>query len=472
MADLADATLTITAASEEASAPAAAAQPEVPVAVGMDNPYLDMGPWHAYASAEHGGRVFWRHTETGERSWTQPLPLTTPVHDELAASASRERLMALPEFAAIGVDFEEICEVCTRPFGSEMVSFKTISGAEPALEDVLRAMAQIAPEFARYPASFPSRAGLARIIFCSRLHYDGQRRGHVPSFHSSTMYIDCQPQPRRRLVSSFHHELWHFADYMMLGRDYEFADAEWHALNPSGFSYEKGGAIMRSEDATSGYMGSAKCDAFLNRYSTASAAEDKAEVWAALLTDMHLLDSSVTLGRKREMLKIRAATLLEAMQQPELWEGVRRAQLIARGEENDWEQFTLESGRHWYFNRVTHEKRWDMPGADPPPPAPAPVSSTHPSSQTSSSHEVELTRRAPAKKAGKSSGVVATHVGTRELQPVTVEEEELERLERHDSGYASEAAPVAKRPRLLSCFAACFPCLSGPQVEHAGDADV
>jgi len=275
MADLADATLTITAASEEASAPAAAAQPEVPVAVGMDNPYLDMGPWHAYASAEHGGRVFWRHTETGERSWTQPLPLTTPVHDELAASASRERLMALPEFAAIGVDFEEICEVCTRPFGSEMVSFKTISGAEPALEDVLRAMAQIAPEFARYPASFPSRAGLARIIFCSRLHYDGQRRGHVPSFHSSTMYIDCQPQPRRRLVSSFHHELWHFADYMMLGRDYEFADAEWHALNPSGFSYEKGGAIMRSEDATSGYMGSAKCDAFLNRYSTASAAEDK-----------------------------------------------------------------------------------------------------------------------------------------------------------------------------------------------------
>lgn len=114
---------------------------------------------------------------------------------------------------------------------------------------------------------------------------------------------------------------------------------------------------MRSEDTTSGYIGSANSDAFLNRYSTASAAEDKAEVWAALLTDMQLVETSPTLQRKRDVLKARAGSLLAAMCSAELWERIRSAQLSARRGEGDWETYMTDAGRPWWFNRVTHEKR-------------------------------------------------------------------------------------------------------------------
>lgn len=114
---------------------------------------------------------------------------------------------------------------------------------------------------------------------------------------------------------------------------------------------------MRAEDSTSGYLGSAQSDAFLNRYSTASAAEDKAEVWAAMLTDMVLVESSPELRRKRDMLKRRAEGLLGAMGSAELWEAIRLRQLAARRDEGEWERFTTEGGRAWWYNRATHEKR-------------------------------------------------------------------------------------------------------------------
>jgi hypothetical protein len=189
------------------------------------NVQLDSELWHAYSSHEHGGRVFWMHAVSGQRTWAQPLPDLLHIADAVAMSARLQRLRK--ELLSVGMDFEQICWVCTQPFGSTIAECKTIAGDIPSEEDVLISMEQIASEFARYPATFPSKAGLDRIVFCSRLHYGGQRRGHVPSFHSRTMYIDCMAQPMRRVVSSFHHELWHFADYVMLGRDYEFADAEW-----------------------------------------------------------------------------------------------------------------------------------------------------------------------------------------------------------------------------------------------------
>lgn len=185
----------------------------------------DADQWLARPSSEHGGRVFWMHAVTGERTWAQPLPQVVHVRDAMASSPGARGL----KDDAVGTEFEQACWVCTQPFGSELVSSKTISGEVPHLEDVLRTMEQLGPEYACYPSPFPSKAGLDGIVFCARLRYDGQPRGHVPSFHSRVMYIDCTVQSRRRVVSSFHHELWHLADYALLGRSYEFADAEWCA---------------------------------------------------------------------------------------------------------------------------------------------------------------------------------------------------------------------------------------------------
>ncbi|KAG8467372.1 hypothetical protein KFE25_000688 [Diacronema lutheri] len=408
---------------------------------------LETDEWTAYSSHEHNGRMFWLHASTGQRTWAQPLPRIVHVRDALANSEHARQLVSS---ATIGAEFEQICWVCTEPFGSDAVSSKTISGDAPLPEDILRAMELIAPEFASYPLPFASKAGLDRIIFCSRLHYDGQRRGHVPSFHSRAMYIDCMAQPKRRVVSSFHHELWHFADYTMLGRDYEFADAEWLSLNPAGFTYGKGGAAMRSEDTTSGYIGSANSDAFLNRYSTASAAEDKAEVWAALLTDMQLVETSPTLQRKRDVLKARAGSLLAAMCSAELWERIRSAQLSARRGEGDWETYMTDAGRPWWFNRVTHEKRWDAP-----------------EQHFVLRHQaVRRARQSSQSHAAAGLELAPTHAGTSVESARTLPAAVDDRVERTSSTSTSEPA-LAKRPKLLCCFSACFPCLASPQVEHA-----
>jgi hypothetical protein len=142
---------------------------------------------------------------------------------------SAEAAQLRAALAKLSADFTRICWVCTMPFGSKIGSRKTIAGASASADAVLHAMGQIGLEFALYPVGFPRAAGLDQIVFCTQLHYGGQRRGHVPAFQARTMYIDCANTPKRRVISSFHHELWHFADYTMLGRDYEFADAEWCA---------------------------------------------------------------------------------------------------------------------------------------------------------------------------------------------------------------------------------------------------
>lgn len=127
-------------------------------------------------------------------------------------------------------------------------------------------------------------------------------------------------------------------------------------LNPPSFVYGKGGAAMRSEDATSGYMGSADHDAFLNRYSTASAAEDKAEVWAATMTSAELLVSQ-ELQSKSELLMARAVVIDPAMASASIWGRIRAAQERAKDDDDVWEEYTTDSGRPWWFNRLTFEKR-------------------------------------------------------------------------------------------------------------------
>jgi len=423
-------------------------------AVRAEGQALDVDEWQAFASPEHGGRIFWMHAGTGQRTWAQPLPPMIHVSDFLKADLHAVRPRGMH---AQGNDYERICFVCSSTFGSDVPESKTISGAAPTVEDVARTMEQIAAEFMWYPPGFPQKAGLDRIIFCARLHYGGQRRGHVPSFHSRTMYIDCLQQPKRRAVSSFHHELWHFADYTMFGRDYEFNDPEWHGINPPGFQYGKGGAVMRSEDSTSGYMGSANSDSFLNRYSTASAAEDKAEVWAAAMTDMALVESSAALMAKRDLLRKRAAQLHPDMNAQGIWDALRRTQLASKGEDGDWEQYTTESGRPWWFNRVTHEKRWEPP--------------------KTSRREGRVLRERPGARDRAASYRRSGDMELMQRESSLSAEPMLMPASASEDGRSSRAygapehAPHRMQTRssaFTRCLSMCFPCVTGP-VERDDD---
>lgn len=148
-------------------------------------------------------------------------------------------------------------------------------------------------------------------MLCEELRYNGQRRRDVPDLASGTLYIDIGDRAARRKRHSFHHELWHMVDFHLLGNAFEEADSEWNMHNPVGFKYGHGGKHMRT-DSSSSQLSSAPHEQFLNRYSTSSIAEDKAEIWAALMCYQQVLKSPA-LRAKAQLLKKRAASICSAM---------------------------------------------------------------------------------------------------------------------------------------------------------------
>lgn len=197
-----------------------------------------------------------------------------------------------------------------------------------------------------YPEAWLSTIGLKEIVFCTELSYDGQSRRDVPDILGGQLFIDVGDVHGRRSRHAFHHELWHMADWKLRGRLYEVPEPEWQAHNPEGFEYGFGGKFMRELGTAD--PPSAPSEHFLNAYSTSSIAEDKAEVWAALMCYDHALKSE-PLRAKANILKRRARELC-----PELddawWALVHWHQLVVQKE---WERFESVQGKPFWQNWVT-----------------------------------------------------------------------------------------------------------------------
>jgi hypothetical protein len=243
---------------------------------------------------------------------------------------------------------------------------------------------------------------------------------------------------------------------------------------------------MREADATSGYLGSAGSDAFLNRYSTASAAEDKAEIWAALMTDMQLVDTLPVLAKKRDMLKARATKLLGAMGSDRFWRAVREAQAARRGAEDEWEEYATDAGRPWWFNRVTHEKQCALTRVRSVHRPAAPMRS--PRARAC----VRLTPRADARttrrwtrpttdaasvqaKAQQASKLRARPSGVDlELSraPEVAVQHDAAKLGDAKSSDGNSEPSTRKRPRLLLACFPCFSCFGTHDVVPASEAEL
>ena len=232
--------------------------------------------WLVCRSPLHGGKLLWMDGRTQQQTWRQPSPSLVPLP---ADWVDVDPSMHAHAFAVSpGASF------CGAPADPADPRARTgICGVAPDQKSLRSTVTTLASEHALYPHSFLKTAGVRRYVLCEGLSYNGQRRRDVPDLASGTLYIDVGERAVRRKRHSFHHELWHMVDYRLLGSRFEGAhDAEWAAHNPDGFAYGKGGKHMRS-DGTSSQLASAPCGAFLNRYSTSSVAEDKAEIWAALM---------------------------------------------------------------------------------------------------------------------------------------------------------------------------------------------
>uniref|UniRef100_A0A7S0EVA2 WW domain-containing protein n=1 Tax=Phaeocystis antarctica TaxID=33657 RepID=A0A7S0EVA2_9EUKA len=310
-------------------------------------------PWLVQRSVEYGGKLFWTHEHTRETTWRQPLPRTCSLPADVQVHPGlRAQAVVADKAAFFGA-----------PKDPNNPSARTgICGVPPGEAQLRRTCEAISLEHSFYPAIFLERIGLKRVLLCEELHYNGQRRRDVPDLGSGTLYIDVGDRPLRRKRHSFHHELWHMVDYHLLGNQFEAYDEDWCAYNPQGFSYGRGGKHMRS-DSKSSQLASAPSTEFLNRYSTSSVAEDKAEIWATLMCYQHVLvaqgGASQVLSAKAELLQRRARQICEHLDEV-WWVRVREEQLK---QTDHWEAHSSEEpgkGQYW-FNWVTGERRSSKP---------------------------------------------------------------------------------------------------------------
>lgn len=166
----------------------------------------------------------------------------------------------------------------------------------------------IACELDFYPPDFIKRFGLRRIILGKDLSFNGQRRMGMPDSANNALYLDVTPGLAYGKLDvpfarrTIHHELMHMVDW---ADDHQmFIDDGWEALNPSPFKYLGGGEQMRGD-----YAGQLKeMPNFLNSYSTASVAEDKAEIFSYLMTNDKFATSRLyfdpVLHKKADLLKV------------------------------------------------------------------------------------------------------------------------------------------------------------------------
>ncbi|MDL2341659.1 MAG: hypothetical protein QFB87_01095 [Patescibacteria group bacterium] len=139
-------------------------------------------------------------------------------------------------------------------------------------------------EFSKYPTDLVVNSGLKTIGLVKSLQVSGGSRAAAPAPSITGMLYDVIAMTNagsayaREVVS---HEYWHYLDYKMRG-SYSYADSQWNACNPSGFSYGSGGASAYGPN--SGYTAAFHPQAgFITAYSKYAIEEDRAEMFGWLM---------------------------------------------------------------------------------------------------------------------------------------------------------------------------------------------
>jgi hypothetical protein len=179
-------------------------------------------------------------------------------------------------------------------------------------------------EFSLYSESVVSGAGVDRVVFCSALSYGGQTRNAIPDYTSRTLFLKVPTvsEPLDYYAWLLHHEFFHFIDY---ADDRSITlDPKWSRLNEKSFRYGGGGHLFRDASAS---IKNYPAPGFFNRYGMSAIEEDKAEVFAYLMTDWDGFHKGADhlLREKAELLQqqlLRHNSLLG----PRFWSGVRAGQ--------------------------------------------------------------------------------------------------------------------------------------------------
>eukprot|EP00898_Chlorokybus_atmophyticus_P005979 jgi/Chlat1/6382/Chrsp44S09042 len=368
--------------------------------------------WQRHLSDD--GRPFYVHTVTGERRWDAPANNRSwdrdPRHRPYAAGAmavvantlartrwlanalsfrvsrltaqfdntldmdSMTRSVTNEEAENLGgnADFATTTRVVTRRFhlpSNSTANSPGVRGTPPEPHAHAYATGVAAREHARYPKEFFTKSGVEHIVVAANLSYDSQERQGVPEVVTKTLYWNARMESIDYLKLCFHHELFHMTDYAMLGNAYLCKDVEWASLNEGGdFEYCRGGGEGMQGDTNAHIPGSAgsECKGFLNKYSMSSMAEDKAEVFAALMCSPQSLEADEILRRKAAFLQDRLIKFCPEIGPALMHKDTTSTHIPTTAaptvspSNSDWVQTQSGDKRYWY-NKKTRETSWYGP---------------------------------------------------------------------------------------------------------------
>ena len=199
-----------------------------------------------------------------------------------------------------------------------------VTGADS--EQVARYLPLFFSEFNLYPPELVKKSGVTKIVLCKDLKYAGQKRAAYPGLTSGVMCYDVELGAHSEIYqrSSIHHEYFHLIDY----RDDRslYIDRHWDKLNPVGFTYGIGGKNVqedKTQSLTFDQLG------FMNKYSTQGVEEDKAEIFAYLMTRPELMRQRVktdsVVASKTRMLKNLLASFSDSVNE-EFWKSAAKVE--------------------------------------------------------------------------------------------------------------------------------------------------
>lgn len=136
-------------------------------------------------------------------------------------------------------------------------------------------------EFAKYPPELLKRAGVKRIVLCKELKKGSSRIAGIAVEQTGSIYVDSTTKigdesHRRRTL---HHELFHFMDY---ARGDVMHNAAWEAVNKGAPAY---GSPPPPPKPGQRNWASHPAPGFVSDYSLTALPEDRAELFAALMTN-------------------------------------------------------------------------------------------------------------------------------------------------------------------------------------------
>jgi hypothetical protein len=157
-----------------------------------------------------------------------------------------------------------------------------LTGSRPTAAQISAAALALQRELARYPREFITAIAFQRLVLIEGVKLRGVPAGAFVMAPAGTMIATATglSDPLR-----VHHEIFHFADYRLNGRPPD--DRAWTALNSAGMSYGRGGRQMvASAGGEYSRLIEARRDlpGFVTAYAQSAPEEDRAEVFATLVT--------------------------------------------------------------------------------------------------------------------------------------------------------------------------------------------